>query len=108
MWRSTIFFSEPALLFHFRKTEVVTDQGPQQAPAYSKANIVHADFQVEIRFHNAYRAMLIHELVDVCQNYTALTPFPRDELARESPTMCVTNTSRKTYWPSWSGIVTAR
>jgi hypothetical protein len=68
-------FQEVRVIFE-RKTEVVTDQGPQQAPAYSKANIVHANFQAETRFDNAYRAMLIHELVHVCQNYTGLTRSP--------------------------------
>lgn len=68
-------FQEVTVIFE-RKTEVDTDKGPQQAPAYTHANIVHANFQPETRFDQSYRAMLIHELVHVCQNYTGLARSP--------------------------------
>jgi len=72
---SSLPFQEVRVIFE-RKTEVDTDKGPQPAPAYSKANVIHANFQADTRFDNAYQAMLIHELVHVCQNYSGLARSP--------------------------------
>ncbi len=61
----------------FEKTlRVDSDTGPQDAPALAKANVIHVNFSYLGRMEDDYRAMLVHELTHVSQNYTGLAKSP--------------------------------
>jgi hypothetical protein len=68
-------FKEVRAIFK-RTLEIDTGSGPQEVPAYAKGNIIFVNFAYLGRMSDDYRAMLIHELTHVSQNYTGLSKSP--------------------------------
>lgn len=66
-------FKEVRVIFE-RKTELDIGNGKEETiPSYTKGNVVHVNFAYLGVMPDDYRAMLIHELVHVSQNYSGLT-----------------------------------
>ena len=66
-------FKEVRVIFE-RKIELDIGTGKAETvPAYTKGNVVHVNFTYLGVMTDDYRAMLIHELVHVSQNYSGLT-----------------------------------
>jgi hypothetical protein len=79
---NTILFGKAPLPFAevrvvFRKTlEADTPNGRVDAPAFTHGNVISVNFTDLVRMNGNYRAMLIHELAHVCQNYKGLDKGP--------------------------------